>query len=181
MDKAELKNLKILITGLPGTGKTTLVIKLAQEFRSLCPVGFYTEEIRRGGVREGFSLRSFDGKKGLLAHARLRTAHRVGKYGVDVPGFEKFLSAIPFDSPESGLIIIDEIGKMECLSSKFRALLNQILASPKRVIATIALHGPSLIASIKARPDVKVLEITKKNREALFAQMVRLIDIPEMS
>jgi len=67
---------KIMITGLPGCGKTTLFKKLAGELRS-CSRGFYTEEIRRGGVRTGFALRSFGGREGVLASVDFPGRHRV--------------------------------------------------------------------------------------------------------
>jgi nucleoside-triphosphatase len=166
----------ILVTGLPGVGKTTLIIKLAQKLRDLRPVGFYTEEIRDEGTRKGFEIQCFDGQKGLLSHIDLKGPHRVGKYGVDVRGFERFLYSIPFSVPETGLVIIDEIGRMECLSSKFRKLIAEILGSEKMLIASIALKGSGLIAEIKARPDVQVYEITEKNRDDLLAEILQKLD-----
>ncbi len=43
----------LLITGLPGIGKTTLIKKLSEELKVLHPAGFYTEEIREEGQRKG--------------------------------------------------------------------------------------------------------------------------------
>jgi len=43
----------IIITGLPGVGKTTLIKGILHEIRSLNPIGFYTEEIREKGIRTG--------------------------------------------------------------------------------------------------------------------------------
>jgi len=170
---------KILITGLPGVGKTTLILKLAEQLRDLQPVGFYTEEIREGGVRKGFGLQSFDGRKGLLSHVDAKSRHRVGKYGVDVSGLERFIESIPFHAPETKLIIIDEIGTMECLSSEFRKLIDEILDSDKLLIATIALRGSSFIARIRARPDVHLFEITEKNRNNLLAEIFASFCPPE--
>jgi nucleoside-triphosphatase THEP1 len=42
----ELQTRHILITGVPGVGKTTLIKALCQDLASVNPVGFYTEEIR---------------------------------------------------------------------------------------------------------------------------------------
>ncbi len=57
----DLKKSNILITGQPDIGKTTLMKKLAEDLRDLRPVGFYTAEIREGGIRKGFELVSLSG------------------------------------------------------------------------------------------------------------------------
>lgn len=157
----------ILITGLPGCGKTTLFRKLAQQFRHLRPVGFFTEEIREAGVRKGFALRSLDGRQGVLAHVGFSGGPRVGKYGVDVAGFENFLGEISLDEPKAGLVMIDEIGKMECLSRRFQQMIREILGSERLLIATIAQHGGGLIEEIKRRKDVRIYTLTVQNRDTI--------------
>ncbi len=152
-------------------GKTTLIKKLSEALKHLHPVGFYTEEIREGGVRKGFELISLDGKKGLLSHKDIRSPYKVGQYKVDIQGFENFLNSISFSNPMTRLIIIDEIGKMECLSDQFKRLLKEILDSKKWVIATLALKGTGLIAEVKERTDIKLFEITRKNRDSLLKKI----------
>ena len=170
--KMEMIKKNILITGLPGVGKTTLIQELSRELNHLHPVGFYTAEIREEGVRKGFDLISHDGKRGLLSHTDIKSPDRVGKYRVDIKGFEDFLDAIPFFNPLTRLIVIDEIGKMECLSDRFKRILKKMLDSEKWVIATIALKGSGLIAEIKKRDDVTISEITKSNREFLLSEIL---------
>ncbi|MDO9125137.1 MAG: nucleoside-triphosphatase, partial [Deltaproteobacteria bacterium] len=121
-----MKSKNILITGLPGVGKTTLIQKLSEELTHLYPVGFYTTEIREEGVRKGFELISLEGRKGLLSHQDIKSPYCVGRYKVDTKGFDNFLETIPFFNPEIRLILIDEIGKMECLSEKFKKLLIEV-------------------------------------------------------
>lgn len=162
----------ILVTGLPGVGKTTLIKCLARASKDLHPVGFYTEEIREGDVRRGFELVSLNGRRGLLSHINIRSSRRVGKYKVDIKAFEDFLGTIPFLSPSTCLIVIDEIGKMECHSETFRELLHKILDSEKWVIATIALKGSGFIEEIKRRHDMKLFELTRNNRDSLLSDIL---------
>jgi nucleoside-triphosphatase len=161
----------LLITGLPGVGKTILMKKLAEALKDFHPVGFYTAEIREGGKRKGFELISLEGMRGLLSHKDIKSPYRIGQYRVDVKGFEDFLDSIPLHSPYIQLIIMDEIGKMECLSDRFKKLLEETLDSGKWVIATIALKGSGLIAEVKERQDVKLFEMTIGNRNSLFKEI----------
>jgi nucleoside-triphosphatase len=166
----------LLITGLPGVGKTTLIRKLYGALKDFHPVGFYTTEIREKGMRKGFELVNLEGKRGVLSHVDIKSRYRVGRYKVDVSGFEDFLDGISFFEPTSHIVMVDEIGKMECLSDKFERILKEILDSGKWVIATIALKGSGLITEVKKRQDVKLFEITQSNRDVLFSEILKEIN-----
>ena len=169
----EKKN--ILITGSPGVGKTTLIKRISYELQHLHPAGFFTEEIRVEGVRKGFSLVSLDGKRATLSHTGIVSHERVGKYGVDIVAFEDFLDHISFFNQDVGVIIIDEIGKMECISDRFNKLLITILKQETPVIATISMKGEGIIKEIRKRDDVKMFVMTQSNRYSLLPEIVTLI------
>ena len=167
----------LLITGLPGVGKTTLIRRLYEALKEFHPIGFYTAEIREEGVRKGFELVTLEGKRRVLSHVDIKSRYRVGRYKVDVSGFEDFLDGISFFDPSSNMMMVDEIGKMECLSDKFEKILKKILDSEKWVIATIALKGSGLIAGVKQRQDIKLFEITLSNRDVLFSEILKEINL----
>lgn len=165
----------ILITGVPGIGKTTIIRQIAGELESLRPVGFFTEEIRETGLRVGFALVGLDGERRVLSHVSVRSRYRVGKYAVDLEGFEAFLGNRCLRDPGNRLVIIDEIGKMECLSALFRQEITGILDSEIVCIATIARKGDEFIESIKERPDVILFEVTLKNRSIIALTILNRI------
>lgn len=157
----------ILITGQPGVGKTTLNRGVAQRLQRYHPAGFYTEEIRAKGVRQGFRLVTLDGREQLLSHVDYPGPHRVAHYGVDVEGFERLLDQLDLRHASSAVIILDEIGKMESFSSRFKEEVTALLNSEKTVVATIALKGDEFIQGIKQRTDCRLVTVTPSNRDLL--------------
>ena len=126
---------------------------------------------------KGFRLCGLDGRSGTLAHVDLHTGYRVGRYGVDVNGFEVFLKKLPFSTLQAGLVMIDEIGKMECLSDRFAEIIRAVFDTDSRLVATIALKGGGFIAKLKKRPDVRLFELTHQNQDSLFKRLVQMFNV----
>ena len=166
-----LKHAKTLITGKPGVGKTTLVQGIIKRMQSVKMAGFYTAEIRCSDTRMGFELFGLNGELRTLAHVDIDSQYRVGRYGVDIDGFEGFLNTLnPFD-PDVDLIVIDEIGKMELFSNHFQVLVRSALDSDKQVLATIPLKGGKFVWEIKQRSDIRLVEVTHDNRDRLLEKI----------
>ncbi|HVY54157.1 MAG TPA: nucleoside-triphosphatase [Thermodesulfobacteriota bacterium] len=169
----------ILITGLPGIGKTTLIKQLVYELSRYRPRGFYTEEIRHEDERKGFQLVSLDGKRSMLAHVLIDSPYQIGKYKVNVSAFDSFLDSLDLGAPEGGIVIIDEIGKMECLSVKFVRIVQELLDSGSIVIATIAHTDGGIKGKIKEREDVLLFRMNLENRDVLKDEITcALKDMP---
>jgi nucleoside-triphosphatase len=165
----------ILITGHPGVGKTTLIKKLAEALGDLHPSGFYTSEIREAGIRKGFEIIALAGSRGILSHVDIKSPHRVSRYGVDVAGFDRFLDSLSLADPAAPIVVIDEIGKMECFSGKFRSLIQDILNSDTLLVATVAMKGSGLIAEIKKRDDSVLYPLTPENRDSIVPEIVKYV------
>lgn len=166
----------VLITGRPGVGKTT-AIKNILTVLDLKPGGFYTEEIREGRERSGFRIKTFGGKSGILAHTDNRSGPRVGKYGVDIKSFES--TALPELEDAIGnkrLIVVDEIGKMELFSQRFKDLVLQSLDGPTPLLGVITEKGNVFVSSIKQRNDVKLFRITTENRDAVISDILESLN-----
>lgn len=163
----------ILITGLPGVGKTTLIRTFTKRLAEYRPAGFYTEEIRNErGVREGFRLVTLYGRQLILSHIQHPGPYRVGRYGVDVPEFECLLEELDLRNSLVPLVIIDEIGKMECFSRRFIDIVTLLLDGPKTLVATIALKGEGFIQQVKRRQDCRLVTVSRENRNCLLDDLV---------
>lgn len=162
----------ILICGPPGIGKTTLIRNICNAVGDLQIAGFYTEEICRHGERRGFEIVGLNGKRGILAHVEIRSSFRVGKYGVDVDSLDRFIQALVFREPTTDLIVIDEIGKMECFSAVFRHFVQNALSSETPVVASVAQRAGGFIAEVKDRWDVRLLNMDWDNRDHLLPQII---------
>ena len=154
---------QILITGLPGCGKTTLINKIAATIEER-HYGFFTSEIRQHSERVGFEVETYSGKKGILAHVNIRSPYKVTIYGVDLEAFENIALPELEKALHSGsLLLIDEIGKMELFSQKFKELLQEVFKSKIRMIATIIYRPEPFCDMLKAIPGINTLELHRDN------------------
>ncbi|MCG3225955.1 MAG: NTPase [Candidatus Heimdallarchaeota archaeon] len=155
----------ILITGLPGVGKTTLVIQILKEL-NVSAIGFVTKELRKEGNRFGFNVETLSGTSKLLASKKEKYCkYRVGKYCVFVENVDFIVKMLEEEigKKSHSMIVIDEIGKMELFSPNFKKFLLNSLDEQK-VLGTIMMRDNSFSKEIKNRQDVKLYNIDRTNR-----------------
>ena len=167
---------KILLTGLPGCGKTAAIRNLVVHLNREKVTGFLTQEIRQNNIRKGFQWNRLDGAAGILAHVNIKGRFKVGKYGVDVDGFEKAVVPI-LDAQRTDvkLFVLDEIGKMECFSEQFVAAVRRLFASDKSVLATVAKKGGGLISEVKDYPGTRLFNLTREDRDETITEVLRIL------
>jgi nucleoside-triphosphatase len=169
-------NVKIILTGHPGSGKTTTMRGIVERLRGRVPMtGFVTEELREDGHRVGFQGVTLDGRSFPLAHVRTKGSLRIGPYGVDLSGLESVgLDALT--PTESGtLIVLDEIGKMECLSEAFKTRVAQLMDDDTPLVATVPAVGVGLVRRVRNSVRAKHFTMTRGETEGMAGEIARIV------
>ena len=173
----------LLLTGIPGVGKTTVLREVADRLPATRLSGFYTEEIRERGIRQGFRLISFHGRSSsVIAHTDLSSTYRVGKYKVDVAAISE-AAEILLKEPQADVYLLDEIGKMECMSDQFVKTVRRLTSQAVPLVATVSRKGGGFMAEMRNHPQAELWEVTPGNREEMPARILDWLSsrLPEQS
>lgn len=170
----------IFITGSPRTGKTTVLLKAAEQLsvRGYKLGGMISGEISEKGVRVGFEVRDYtSNKRGWLAHVCQPVGPRIGKYRVNLDDLNLIgVTAILNALKNADIVLIDEIGPMELFSESFRDAVQKAVNSSKPVLGTIHYRAQhNIIKQIKSRKDADVIEVTQETRAKLLISIVNKI------
>ncbi|MEM3579131.1 MAG: NTPase [Candidatus Bathyarchaeia archaeon] len=167
----------LLLTGSPGVGKTTLLMKVVDALKSkgYSVGGMVSREVRTGGTRIGFAILDLaSGKQGWLAHVNQKIGPQVGKYRVNLEDLDGVgVEAILKAWRECDVIAIDEIGPMELFSEKFRKAVQEAVESRKLVLGVVHWKArDKLVDAVKMRQDAEVFTVTLENRDKLHQTVV---------
>lgn len=171
--------MKVLITGPPKCGKSTLISRLIKHYSNYIIYGFITPEVRKDAKRIGFDIIDiYSNERIQLARiSNYKTKHKLGKYNVFIEDFDKIVSNLEIhEKHKVDLIIIDEIGKMELFSKKFEELIRKIFQSDIPIIATI---GQKMQHPVKDYilnfSGVKIFNLTLQNQLEVFQKIISII------
>lgn len=161
-----------LITGAPGSGKTTVLSKTVEALKGhgVSIGGMISREARDGCDRLGFEVIDLNsGKHGWLAHVDQKTGPQVGKYRVNLSDLERIgVKAVAEATQKYDVIVIDEIGPMELFSAKFKQAVQAALESSKVVLAVVhAKAKDPLISEAKGLAGAELFTVTVDNRDGL--------------
>ena len=172
----------LLVTGSPGCGKTTVLLRLSEMLRNRGHVvgGIICPEIRQGGIRQGFEIVDLLGRRGILAHVSLASsgAPLISRYGVNLRDLDE-ISREAF-SRQAEVFLVDEIGPMELKSSVFASGVWRKLESKTPVAAAVHFRtSAGFIARVKGRSDTRLVVVTAQNRDGLpdlmYQQLVQCL------
>ena len=173
---------KILITGPPRCGKSTLISKLIDYYnneKNYTIHGFLTPEIRERGNRIGFNIVDIYTEKisQLARVGDFKTKYKLGKYNVFIQEFDKYIEDnLSLEEKTIDLMIIDEIGRMELFSNKFQNFIKNIFSTKISILATIGLKlSHPLKTYLLNLPSVKQLSLDKRNSQLIFEKVTSLI------
>jgi len=167
-----LKKRVLLLTGSPGVGKTTVLLRLVESLKGkgYSVGGMLSREVRSDGVRVGFEVLDLgSGRRGWLARVNQPSGPQVGKYRVNLEdlnsiGAEAIMKAVQ----DCDVIAIDEIGPMELFSENFKEAVKRAVESVKLVVGVVHWKARDrLIEEVKAREDTEIITVTQENRNKL--------------
>ncbi|MCJ7841487.1 nucleoside-triphosphatase [Lederbergia sp. NSJ-179] len=151
-----------------------MIKKIINEIGSANCCGFYTEEITNSSDRIGFRCVSVNGESVDIANVESPTQTRIGRYGVDVGKFENFATKVLQDSLSSKkIIVIDEIGFMQMLSTSFQKIVQDIVSDNHIVLGTVPLDSQPAIDKIKYLKTAKLTHLNELNRDWISELLIK--------
>lgn len=159
--------MQIFISGNPGSGKTTLVKRIYEEYKEYF-IGFWTEEIRVNKRRVGFEVVTTWGERKILASIERRSNFRVGKYFVYPEVLDPIIEKISKERYDKKILLIDEIGRMEFYSNSFKNFILNLLKDERiNILATIHRNYLHLVKSYIWLDRKKWFEIYKRIKKEI--------------
>ncbi len=163
-----------LVSGKVGSGKSHAIRKIIEMLGWKRCSGLLAMEILEDGQRVGYSTLGLHSRKQIvLAHKLFDKRFQIEDFGVDILSFDQ-LCQREFEDLDAAFMIIDEIGRMQCLSYRFREYLDGLLESGKTLIASICYDDDvEYIRELKKRDGVRLIELDENNRDELPLQIVK--------
>ena len=189
----------MFLTGQPGVGKTTLVLKAIDALKTSPRTsigGFITTERRDGrGERCGFDVVTVGGDghptTGTLATKAAAGSRpgkgvpAVGNYVVDVADFERVaLDVLGRDADgvhqRPDVTVVDEVGKMELHSADFLPAVRRAMEDESTtVFGTIPMprYGRTVpaVEAVRDDPRVAVVHVRRDNRDAAVVAVAQAL------
>ncbi len=174
--------MKILLSGMPGIGKSTILEKVLEQLRKQNQqvMGCIVKEMQTNQVRSGFKIHYFpSSKETVLASCEHQfSSQQISKFSVNIDALENEL--IPFmhemsESKTYDMLIFDEIGRMQSLSPQFIPAVDSIMHSNKSLIATIVYDDEMWARKYKDNQNIFFIVANQNNRDFIATLINRML------
>ena len=178
---------KVAISGHPGSGKTSTLLRIAKMLSDEYSIGgFTTHPIKEDEYIVGYSLKNYiTEEEGLVAYKGWDVKPRITvlhdeepvNLGIRLAVVNKIATESVRSAVENNdLIIVDEVGKLVSESPEFSEVLTDALESGKPMILTIHKRSRNpLLQNIRKRDDLRTLEVTAINSAMLPSKVVSIL------
>ena len=157
----------IVLTGAPGVGKTTAVIRVARALkeRGVKVGGIVSRELRINNMRVGFEFIDLTTNDRTVLASITGNGPKVGKYFVNVAGCRFAAERLTNAVRNSDVIICDEIGPMELKSREFIDSVKNLLEVDKKVIVVVHQKLQHLLTDEFRNKSSLLINLDLENRE----------------
>jgi len=178
----------ILLTGKPKSGKSRMLDKLRRSLskqRKIRMNGIISSELQFKKQRIGIKMKDIKKKSEILMAVKTfknnkynMKSKQFGSYCVDVNALENVALPVFDDLKGCNLLIIDEIGKMELLSNKFKKKIKTLFSTEQKfiILAIVPISNDvPLVEDLKKRSDTELIELSENNREGVYRKIRKRI------
>ncbi len=157
----------IVLTGAPGVGKTTAVVRVARALkeRGVKVGGIVSRELRINNMRVGFEFIDLTSNDRSVLASITGNGPKVGKYFVNVAGCRFAAERLTNAVRNSDVIICDEIGPMELKSKEFIDSVKNLLEVDKKVIVVVHQKLQHPLTDEFRNKSSLLINLDLKNRE----------------
>jgi nucleoside-triphosphatase len=157
----------IVLTGAPGVGKTTAVIRVARALkeRGVKVGGIVCRELRINNMRVGFEFIDLTSNDRSVLASITGNGPKVGKYFVNIAGCRFAAEQLTNAVRNSDVIICDEIGPMELKSKEFIDSIKNLLEVNKKVIVVVHQKLQHPLTDEFRNKSSLLINLDLKNRE----------------
>jgi nucleoside-triphosphatase len=157
----------IVLTGRPGAGKTTAVMRAARELkeRGAKIGGIVSRELTANNKRIGFEIIDLATSDSCVLASITGNGPRVGKYFVNLTGCRFAAERLKSAASNSDIIICDEIGPMELKSGEFIESVENLLDVDKKVVVVVHQKLKHIVIDQFRNKSSLLINLGLKNRD----------------
>lgn len=161
----------ILICGSPGCGKSTLIKKILLKVKTTVS-GYITVKESALENENGEPVYLYPcGKPYMVGEGILLGYSKNRQLFPDKDAFDRAAKEIPELAAGGGLIVADEIGRMESVSEDFMGAVLKLLDGDVTVIAAVKNKDTEFLNKVRNHPNCRCFYINEENRNELYEEV----------